>query len=376
MHNRKITRREALAMGARGGAALATVSLLPGALVACRGTNESAEGTTGGASGATTLRFGYQAAPAFGLWYAASEKGWFEESGVDLELTLFQGGPPMTEAMAGGSIDVGILGSIPGLVAAASGVFPARIISVPDNAAALFSIVADESIESVEDLAGKRVASALGTNEHYFLSKALQKFGMTGDDVQLLDMDPLTAQEAFVAGEVAATTPLQSSRFLILDQRDDAHVLFESTDFTKPPGPTEEFVINDFILVPEEVFSENQDSLKALLRVYHKRMVEYATSPDTRDEVISDVQSWRSNVVNAPIEKEKLRRYWEAVGFYSAKEMKDFMERDFFQQTLTSQAEFLVETGQIQEVPDMSEHLNLTLIDELGTKESTTHTTQ
>ena len=43
----------------------------------------------------------------------ALEKGFFEEEGLDVEVSVFSYGPPIVEALTSGDLDVGLLGDQP-----------------------------------------------------------------------------------------------------------------------------------------------------------------------------------------------------------------------------------------------------------------------
>lgn len=62
----------------------------------------------------------------------------------------------------------------------------------------------DAGIKTLQDLKGKKIASDKGGTGHHLLLKALQKTGLTLDDVQVSFFDPAEALAAFNSGQVDA----------------------------------------------------------------------------------------------------------------------------------------------------------------------------
>lgn len=62
----------------------------------------------------------------------------------------------------------------------------------------------DAGIQTLQDLKGRKIASDKGGTGHHLLLKALQKTGLTLDDVQVSFFDPAEALAAFNSGQVDA----------------------------------------------------------------------------------------------------------------------------------------------------------------------------
>jgi NitT/TauT family transport system substrate-binding protein len=92
-------------------------------------------------------------------------------------------------------------------------------------------IVSIKSINSIEDLKGKKVAVPEGTSGDMILGLALEKAGMTKDDVDLVPMDPPTIVSAFSAGKVDAAGTFYPSIDTIKQQVPDLVELAKDSDF-------------------------------------------------------------------------------------------------------------------------------------------------
>lgn len=147
----------------------------------------------------TKVRVGY-IADYFGssMVAIASKQGLWEKHGLNAQLNVFTNGPIQVQALGAGSLDFAYIG--PGaLWLPASG--QAKVIAI--NALGYTDrVIAQPGIESMEDLRGKRIAVPEGTSGDMLLRLALDKAGMTLDDIEVISMDPSTIVTAFASGQV------------------------------------------------------------------------------------------------------------------------------------------------------------------------------
>jgi sulfonate transport system substrate-binding protein len=118
----------------------------------------------------------------------------------------FTSGPPMLEAMASGSVDIGGVGDAPPVFAASGGeaveIVGARDTPTGDQDALV--VPKGSSITSVQQLRGKRIAYGSGSSANYDLLTVLNKAGLTTKDVTMVDLQPAEALAAFTSGSVDA----------------------------------------------------------------------------------------------------------------------------------------------------------------------------
>jgi ABC-type nitrate/sulfonate/bicarbonate transport system substrate-binding protein len=224
-----IRRRRFLQQGAAGVAsALAAVPLMNGARAQ---------------AAAAPLSIGLLRAPAAGIIALTQQNGWFSQSGVTLNEVLFAAaaGPKIIQALGGGAIGLSFVNSTAALLELAGGAIPLRLISIPTDPSKLFALLSAPGIDSVQQLAGRKVAATAGTALHYFLARVLAKNGMTFKDIELVNLPAADGQAAFVAGRVDAIVPSVNGRYYIMSTKKDARELFTHADFAKPPGPPQVF---------------------------------------------------------------------------------------------------------------------------------------
>jgi len=117
----------------------------------------------------------------------------------------FTSGPPMLEAMASGSVDIGGVGDAPPAFAASGGeaieIVGARTTNGDQDA---LVVPKGSPITSLSQLKGKKIAYGSGSSGNYNLLTVLNKASLTTKDVTLVNLQPAEALAAFTSGSVAA----------------------------------------------------------------------------------------------------------------------------------------------------------------------------
>jgi sulfonate transport system substrate-binding protein len=124
--------------------------------------------------------------------------------GLHVTWADFTSGPPILQAIASGSLDIGGVGDAPPVFAnpAAKEVIVGMLKSSYSNAALL--VPANSPIQSVSQLAGKTIAVGVGTSGDYHLLTVLEKAGLKPSDVTIDNLSGSAGLEALQADDVAA----------------------------------------------------------------------------------------------------------------------------------------------------------------------------
>lgn len=301
------------------------------------------------------IRFAYQPGFAYGLFYVAQRRGWFRQAGVSLDpMTVFTNGAIQIDAVVNGGLDAGVEGFVPLLTRAAGGE-PVRVIDVVDNSGRTYAVVGASNIDGIPGLKGRTVGINRGTNYDYFLGQVLAKFGIAPTDVQLVNFgDPVKAQSAFLAGQVDAIVPITTNREAILQQRKDAKLLFSATDFTKPPNPSKTpFAIYDLLATTEKGLARHKDALVRLMRVFHTRVQQAVSAPDTLPGLVDDLYDWQHDIIKADVTKEQILTNMKAFDFYNPGQARQIVAGGELHSFLEGIAAFLVANKLLDTVPDI-----------------------
>ena len=150
-----------------------------------------------------------------------------EPLGYQVEWREFQTGPALTEALNANSIDIGRTGNAPVIFAQAAGAEMVVLAAGYSKYHGSGIIVHEGSeIQSLEDLKGKKVSFARGSSSHYLPVKALDKGGLSLEDIEPAYLSPGDARVAFEQGNIdamvvwdpyTASTELHSNGVLLVN---------------------------------------------------------------------------------------------------------------------------------------------------------------
>lgn len=128
-----------------------------------------------------------------------------KEMGYKVEWNEFQAGPLLVEALNAESIDFGRTGNAPVIFAqAADAPFVYIAVGYSKYKGSGVLVPNDSEIVELEDLKGKTIGFSKGSSSHYLIVKALQKVGLSMDDISTAYLNPGDARVAFEQGTIDA----------------------------------------------------------------------------------------------------------------------------------------------------------------------------
>ena len=163
-------------------------------------------------------------------------------------------------------------------------------------------VTAESGIESIEDLAGKRIAYNSGSSSESTLQSALSQAGLTEDDVELFDMDVSYMVSAMVSGTVDVAVAWNPYTTEILNQVEGAKEIEFSNGSIN---------LSSWICLPDYA-EENHDILVRFSRALYKGM-DYGSNPDNWEQVAQ----WCADTTKTSLEA-NLAQTGDATWFDSA----------------------------------------------------------
>ncbi|WNQ09886.1 aliphatic sulfonate ABC transporter substrate-binding protein [Paenibacillus aurantius] len=144
-----------------------------------------------------------------GILVYAREKGFFEKAfsavGAEVKWNEFASGPPHFEALASGRLDFGTVGGTPVVSGQVGGVdFKAIAVTGDGKKGNMIVIPKNSPIKELKDLKGKKIAVAKGSSAYNFLYMAIDKAGLKGEDIKVIQLQPDEARPALDTGAVDA----------------------------------------------------------------------------------------------------------------------------------------------------------------------------
>ena len=303
--------------------------------------------TLGSIAQATPLKIGYSDWPGFTAWEIAKTQGLFKKHGVEVELVWFPVYTDSLTALNTGQLDGNLQTWNDAMAPLAEGI-KLKAVVILDNSFGNDAIIAKPGIESMKDLKGKKVATELGTCDHFLLLKGLAAQGMTEKDVKYTNLTVPDAAAAFIAGKVDAASIWQP--WISQIQREGkGKVLFSSADI---PG-----LIPDVALFQEKVVAERPADMQKLVAVWLD-IVDYIKTHE--DEAVKIM----AKVVEQPPDAYKAfmpgTRFFDLDMNLAAFEAKD--DATTLHGSGKRISEFLKQADQIKKVPNFDAAIDATFV--------------
>lgn len=230
------------------------------------------------------LKIAYSDWPGWIAWDIGIQKGFFREEGVEVDFRWFEYAPSM-EAFAAGQVDAVTMTNGDALITGATGA-PSVIILVNDYSDGNDMIVAQQGIESVAELKGKKIGIEVGFVEHLLLLTALEKNGLTEKDVTLVNTPTHQTAQTLASGDVNAIAAWQPNSGQALKAVAGSKAIFSSAD---EPG-----LIYDTLAVKPDSLAKRTDDWKKVVKVWY-RIVDFMAEPSNRKEML-EILSARVNI--------------------------------------------------------------------------------
>lgn len=253
---------------------------------------------------AQSLLIGHSTWVGYGPLFLARDKRFFDEAGVNVELKTFEDPKSRFFALVSGKLD-GIATTLDTASLYWSTEHPFRSVLGLDDSKGGDGIVAIDSIKSIKDLRGRRVAYNKGSVSHFFLSVLLRQNGLTEKDIQSIQMQQDDAGAAFVAHKVDAAVTWEPwlSR---AKQTPGGRILVDSSS---TPG-----LIVDILLFRTDVIKNHPDAVRAAVQGWFKAVDYWKHNPDESDLLMAKaVGGWLKDVKTFRETLDGVRFYDEAI---------------------------------------------------------------
>jgi NitT/TauT family transport system substrate-binding protein len=216
----------------------------------------------GGESGPTTVTVADTAgAPLYFLTYG-QQQGFFEDAGLDLEITASTGGATVIPQLVGGDLDVAGSNVVSVLIGAGEGL-PLRMVaggtSTAEESEQDFSglvVRADSPATSIADLEGQRIAvNSLRNINDIVLGSMLEEAGLSYDSVSFVELPFPDMAAAVEGGDVAAAMLIEP--FLTIAEGQGMKIIGRPYSELKPGLQIGTYVMS------EQFVAENPDVVEA-----------------------------------------------------------------------------------------------------------------
>lgn len=162
--------------------------------------------TAGSASAQAPLKltlFGQPSVNNDAVWMAM-EKGLYQQEKLDITYRLFPSGTTAFQSFQTGQGDIVLSGDLPSLQYYFRVKGDYRTIAVMERDTKGYVAIASKDIKKPQDLAGKTVATRVGSTGSWFISEYLTKNGVDPKTVTVKNLDTQVLPAALCGGEIAA----------------------------------------------------------------------------------------------------------------------------------------------------------------------------
>jgi ABC-type nitrate/sulfonate/bicarbonate transport system substrate-binding protein len=137
------------------------------------------------------------------IWMAF-EKGFYQQEGLDVTYRLFPSGTTAFQAFQTGQGDIVMTGDLPSVQYFFRVKGDYRTIAAIERDAKGYVVVARKEVTKPQDLAGKTIATRVGSTGSWFISEYLTKNGVDPAKVMVKNLDTQVLPAALCGGEIAA----------------------------------------------------------------------------------------------------------------------------------------------------------------------------
>lgn len=294
------------------------------------------------------IRIGYSAWPGWFPWKVTEEQGFFEDVGVNVEMVWFEGYLDSINAFAAGQLD-GNSQTLSDTLASIAIGDEQVIVLTNDNSTGNDKIIVSEGIESIEDLAGKRIGVEVGVVDHFLLLLGLESVGMTESDVEIVPLETGAAASSFQAGQLDAVGVFAPFTTVALE-REGSMELFSSADF---PG-----AIPDHLALSTEIVSERPEDVQKIIEAWYMTL---AWIDENRTEAVAIMAE------QAGVSPEDYETYDAGTTLFSVEdnisaltEGTDFSSLFYAAEQI---AQFLVDSEFVEELPELDGVFDTTFVE-------------
>ncbi|MSR98397.1 nitrate ABC transporter substrate-binding protein [Arthrobacter sp. BL-252-APC-1A] len=319
-------------------AAAATAALL--GLTAC-GSGSLSDGEETAASGAaaeglTSIEVGVIPIVDVAPIYLGVQEGLFEDEGLDVTLTLAQGGAAIVPAVTSGQMDFGF-SNITSMIVGRSKGLPVQMVapggsSTGDTDADFASVMTlpDSGIETITDLAGKKVGvNTLNNISDSTISEAVKQAGGDYESIEFVEIPFPELSGQLAAGTVDAVAAVEP--FVTIAAADGAVPVFSNY-----AEPVDDLTVAVYF-TSDQYVQENPEIVEKFVRAMNASQEFAEQNPDKVRAVLPTYTSLQPEV----IEQLTLPRYATSVNRASVEEV----------------ARISQDRGLVEELPNMDQLL-------------------
>ncbi|MBD1936798.1 ABC transporter substrate-binding protein [Microcoleus sp. FACHB-68] len=293
------------------------------------------------------LRVTYIQWPGFFPMIIAQEKGFFTQQGVKVEPVYVENYITSLSDFSAGKYD-GVTTSIGSLMSIIGKTPDARVVLVTDQSAGGDAVLGQPNIQNVADLKGKRIGTKIGDFGELFVTTMLEKYGLTTDDVTLVNTEAEAIPARLQRGDIQAGQTWNP--YISKAVKAGAKVLFTSNE---TPG-----LIPSVIVFDNKVLSNRPNDIQAFSRAWFQAIDYWQSNPEESNTLIS-------KKLKIKLEEVSL----DGIDLFSRqdnlKAMTPGTTTESLYYTAKLYADFYIRTGGLSAAPDIQKIIDSSFVQQL-----------
>lgn len=222
--------------------------------------------------------------------------GWLEEElsadGIEVAWVQSAGSNKAIEFLNSGSVQFGSTAGAAALLAKVSGSPIKSVYAYSQPEWTALVTLEDSDIQTVEDLAGRRVAVTRGTDPHIFLVRALADHGLSEDDIEAVLLQHADGRNALVQGQVDAWAGLDPMMA-------EAELEQGARLFYRRPELNTWVILN----VNEEFAAQHPELVERVIAAYERARKWALENPDELAEILAEAADLSIEVAQAQLDR-------------------------------------------------------------------------
>lgn len=282
-----------------------------------------------------------------------AKMGYFAEEGLEVEWLKFTSGAPEIAAMASGDLQFGYIGQ-GALKLCAEGQADVVSLSHLTNSEAIL-VRAGSGIASFEDMKGKKLATELGTNGEVLLNMACEKYGVSREEIDVINMPISNAIAAFIGGSVDAVVAWGPDLTNIKNNVDEEMLaIVETKDFVDSVP-----FLGSWIANPDYI-DGNKDIVRRFQRALDKCYDYRASHLDETIQAAADFAAGK----DIGVSYDDLNSERDQLVFFNMKEEKEWADSGYMEELFQLQLDYMKGQDQISDDVKVTDYVRLDLIRE------------
>lgn len=259
------------------------------------------------ATAATAIKLSLTTWIGYSPFYVAEGMDFYKKNGLQVTLKTFSDPAMLPSSVTSKAVD-GSLMTYDQLIGAVAQGQKLKVVMPIDYSNGGDAVLADESINKVTDLKGKKVAYSPLSPSDFLISYALKVNGMSVKDIKPVNMAPEAIPAAMASKAVPAGTTYEPnvSQILAMDGGKKFKVIYSSKE---APG-----LIADVMVFDETYIKKNRKPIAALINAYLEGLAYIKSNPKEASEIIGkaigvsgkEVLAQLTGVYNIPASEMKL----------------------------------------------------------------------